>query len=1031
MASTRITLIASQPCGRDFLVRGMARCVWGRVAVGMVVACFLVAGATGASAEEKPVAVEDQDFSAELPRIAPVEPPNAAGTFVTAPGFHVELVAAEPLVTDPIALSFDEQGRLYVVEMHDYSEDAEGNTGVIHLLTDKDGDGRFDTSSVFADKLSWPTAVVCYDGGIFVGAAPDIFYLKDTDGDGRADVMKKVFTGFGRSNVQGLLNSLTWGLDNRIHGATSSSGASVKRADDDKAKPLALGGRDFAFDPLTLAIEATSGGGQYGMSFDNWGHKFVCSNSDHIQQVMFEDRYVARNPYLAAPSARVSIAADGPAAEIYRASPVEPWRVVRTRLRVSGKIQGPIEGGGRASGYFTGATGITIYRGNAWPKQQEAWAIVGDACTNLAHRKRLEPNGLEMIARRIDVDSEFVASKDIWFRPVQFANAPDGNLYIADMYREVIEHPLSLPPMIKKHLDLTSGRDRGRIYRVVADGFAQTALPQMGRATTGELVAMLGHTNGWQRDTAARLLFERQDKSAVPAIEQMVASAPTPEGRVHALYALAGLQVVAPRALLGALADEHPQVRRHAVRLAERTANDSSELRDKLLHMGGAEQDLEVCYQLLFSLGEVNAGGRDTALAKLARRDGTDRWMRLALVSSLAHGIDAVYQDLYMDQAFRATDAGRLLLATLATQAGASGREADVTAVLASVDALPESEADLAGQIVRGLSEGAARQGASLERYLAKRPSGRTREVVARLLEDAQVRARDTNRPAAERVRAVGVLALGPSEAALPVWKDLVDHRQPQEIQLAALAALGRADNDAIAEIILAAWPTLSPRLRSQATESLFARADRLPALLNAIAEDRFKAADLDPVRVQQLLKNPDATIRQRATELLGDIKLGRRQDVIDAYRPLLKLAGDPIAGKKHFQKVCAACHRAEGVGYEIGANLAAMKNRGPEAILVNVLDPNREVNPQFVNYLLTTTDGRVLTGMIDAETATSVTLKRGEGATDTVLRVNIEQLTASGQSLMPEGVEEQLAVPPAERQQALADLIAYLMAVK
>ena len=147
-------------------------------------------------------------------------------------------------------------------------------------------------------------------------------------------------------------------------------------------------------------IAPTSGGGQYGMTFDKWGHKYVCSNSDHIQQVMYEDRYVARNPYLAAPSPRVSIAADGPAAEIYRASPVEPWRVVRTRLRLAAKVPGPIEGGGRASGYFTGATGITIYRGDAWPTEWDGLAVMGDACTNLAHRKRLEPNGLETIARR-------------------------------------------------------------------------------------------------------------------------------------------------------------------------------------------------------------------------------------------------------------------------------------------------------------------------------------------------------------------------------------------------------------------------------------------------------------------------------------------------------------------------------------------------------------------------------------------------------------------------------------------------------
>jgi putative heme-binding domain-containing protein len=204
----------------------------------------------------------------------------------------------------------------------------------------------------------------------------------------------------------------------------------------------------------------------------------------------------------------------------------------------------------------------------------------------------------------------------------------------------------------------------------------------------------------------------------------------------------------------------------------------------------------------------------------------------------------------------------------------------------------------------------------------------------------------------------------------------------------------------------------------------LLARADRIPVLLDAIEAERFKPSDLEPARVQQLLNQPDATQRARAAKLLASVKPGRRQEVVDTYRPALALPGDAAAGKRHFQKVCAACHRVEGVGHEIGANLAAMKNRGPEAILVNVLDPNREVNPQFVNYTLTTVDGRILTGMVDAETATSVTLRRAEGVTDTVLRVNIEELMASGQSLMPEGLDQQLD------RQAIADLIAYLMSL-
>jgi len=999
---------------------------------------FCLAASFSLRAADPPPAA---DFKSELPRVQPVEPAAALATFQVQPGFKIEQVAAEPLVTDPVAMSFDAAGRLFVCEMVDYSEDSEANLGRIRLLTDADGDGRFDKSSVYAETLSWPTAVIAYDGGIFVGAAPDIWYFKDTDGDGVANIKQKIFSGFGRSNVQGLINSFAWGLDNRIHGATSSAGGVIRRveesqtgdAKDAASKGVSLSGRDFAFDPKTLDLQPTSGGAQHGMSFDNWGRKFVCSNSDHIQQVMFEDRYVARNPFLAAPSSRLSIAADGPQAEVYRISPVEPWRIVRTRLRVSGQASGPIEGGGRASGYFTGATGVTLYRGNAWPaattddKQATGAAeiaIIGDVGSNLIHRKLVVPHGVELVATRIDKESEFVASRDIWFRPAQYANAPDGSLFVADMYREVIEHPHSLPPEIKQHLDLTSGRDRGRIYRIVPDGFKQPKFPNLAEASAADLVATLTNTNGWRRDAAARLLFERQDKSAVAALQKLVTEAALPEGRMHALYALAGLKSLSPDVLLVGLADKHPQVRKHAVRLSEGAAKDTAAIRDRWFSLANEETDAEVRYQLLFSLGEVTGEARDTALAALAKRGADDRWMRLALLSSLADGVDRVLGQLVADEAFRQTDGGQAVLTALAAQAGASGREADIARVLASVESLSTAEAGLAGQLIRGLGEGAARRGGSLAKLLATDSTGKSAKILDQLIAEAGKTAADTKRKPAARAAAISVLALGPADAALATIKPLVDNRQPQEVQSAALASLARLNDRGVAAVILEAWPTLSPRLRAQATEGLFARTDRLQALLDAVEAGTFKPADIELARAQQLQTHADAKIRDRAKKLLAGVKLGRRQDVVAAHRDVLDLKGDAQRGKEHFKKVCAACHRLEGVGQEIGANLATFKNRGAETILTNVLDPNREVNPQYVNYTLITDDGRTITGLIDAETANSVTLKRAEGATDTVLRANIDELVASGLSIMPEGLEQQL------NKQALADLLAYLMSV-
>ncbi len=992
-----------------------------RLSVWAVVAAFGLGGGVGPIAAADPSPVAKPDFKAELPRIPPQSPAAALTTFQVHPGFRIEQVAAEPLVHSPVAAAFDADNRLYVVEMIDYSEQDKERLGAVRLLEDVDGDGRFDRSAVFADNLSWPTAIACFDGGVFVGAAPDLLYLKDSDGDGRADVRQVVFTGFGRGNVQGLMNSFQWGLDNRIHGATSSSGGIVRRpnAPDDQA--VNLSGRDFAIDPRRLVLRPTSGGAQHGLTFDDWGRKFVCSNSDHIQMVMFEDRYAARNLQFAPPGPRVSIAADGPQAEVFRISPVEPWRIVRTRLRVAGAATGPIEGGGRAAGYFTGATGTTIYRGSAWPAEYRGQAFVGDVGSNIIHRKLLVPHGVEFIARRADEHSEFVASSDIWFRPAQFANAPDGALYVIDVYREVIEHPASLPPEIKQHLDLTSGRDRGRIYRVVPADFRQPQLPKWSRSSTAQLVAALDHRNGWTRDTAARLLYERQDAAAVESLKSLAAHAALPEGRMHALYALHGLRQLDEAALLPRLDDESPHVKEHAIRLAEPAAAKSPALRDRLYALA-ASDDERVRYQLAFSLGDVGGPGKVGALAKIIRRNPHDRWIRLAVFSSLEEGADSVLASLVHDKTFCAAPEARDVLENLAELTGAQARPKAIANALGALDELPGDDNALALAIIRGLSRGVARSQSSLKDSWTV---GQTRalELLARLLHDARQTSGDEHRPLAERVAAAQSLALGEFADVRDTLFQLLAARHPQELQLAALSSLTKFADPAAAAFLIATWPNLSPRLRLAATEALFSRPAWRDAVLTATEAGEFPSSDLEPARLKLLESHADPGVRARAQRLQSRLRLGRRQDVVAEYLPALNLRGDALRGKAAFQKNCATCHRLDQFGTEIGPNLAAMRNRGAEAILVNVLDPNREVNPQYVNYVATTKSGKSLTGILSAETAASVTLKRAENVTDTVLRMDIDELRSTGLSIMPEGLEKQLD------QQALADLIAYLLA--
>ena len=955
----------------------------------------------------------------ELPRITPREPAEAIGSFQVAPGFRIEQVAAEPLLHSPVAIDFDERGRCYVVEMIDYSEKENDCLGAVRVLEDTDGDGRMDTTTVFAKGLSWPTGVLCYDGGAFVCAAPDILYLKDTDGDGTADVRRVVFTGFGRSNVQGLVNSLRWGLDSRVQGATSSSGGPrVNRPDDPSFKPLNLSGRDFSFDPRKLDLRPETGALQHGMTFDDWGRKFVSGNSAPLEMVFFEDRYAARNPAYPMPPSRGSIAIDGGADAVYRSSPIEPWRALRTKMRIANPALGMVEGGGRAAGYFTGATGITAYRGDALPAEMRECLVVGDVGSNLVHRERLSPRGPFVAARRIDADSEFVRSDDIWFRPAQFANAPDGTLYVIDVYREVIEHPRSFPPAIKQQLDLASGSDRGRLYRIVPESFSNRPRPDLGAASTAELVNTLSHRNGWHRDTAARLLYQRQDPTAAALLEKLVREGSLPEGRMHALYVLESLEKLLMATLLAAIDDPDPRVREHAVRLADRRPGEET-LLTRLCQIT-EDDDARVRYQLAFSLGEFPSGtDRNRALARLAVRDGGDRYPKAAIFSSLAQGAGDVLIDLVGRADYVATPTAAAMLESLAAQIGQRLDSADVKPLESVLDAALRSGMPAARQMVAGYLAGRAKASAAARDAIPLSPS--LTAARDQLLTQARSTAIDGRVAESDRVVAIGRLSLGSFTDSAETFVALLGISQPQAVQVAAVKALESLGEPEIGSWLLARWPQFGPQVRSAVVTAVFSRPAWVRGFLEAVEAGSVALAEFDPAKVRLLETYTDPVIRAGYEKLAARVKASPRQEVLAAYRPALDLPGDAARGRGHFTRVCSQCHRLEGVGHELGPNLAAFKSRGPEAILINLLDPNREVNPLYVNYIAQLDDGRTVTGMIVDESAANITLKRAENATDTIPRGEIEMLKGTGQSIMPEGLEKQLD------RQAVADLLAYL----
>jgi putative heme-binding domain-containing protein len=325
--------------------------------------------------------------------------------------------------------------------------------------------------------------------------------------------------------------------------------------------------------------------------------------------------------------------------------------------------------------------------------------------------------------------------------------------------------------------------------------------------------------------------------------------------------------------------------------------------------------------------------------------------------------------------------------------------------------------------LVRSLGEGLAKSRSPLRDRLLH--TGRAAELLADLLMTSRRKAADEKLAVGERAEAVRTLALAKFPDIQLIVPDLLDTRHPQALQLAAVETLSRFPDAAAGNALIGAWAGFSPKVRAAAAEAIFSRAEWASLFLAAVERKRIPATDIDPGRLKVLEGHSNPAVGTQAARVAKLLKLGRRADVVKAYEKALTMKGDAPRGKALFEKVCAACHRMEGVGHEIGPNLAALQNRGAETILLNVLDPNREVNPQYMNYVVTTKDGRQFTGMVAAETATSVTLRRGEDLSDTILRIDIDRMRSTGLSLMPEGLEQQVD------RQGMADLIAYLLGAK
>lgn len=965
----------------------------------------------------KPATKKISATETPAPEVSPMSPEESLAATHVRPGYELQLVASEPLVKDPVAIAWGADGRLWVAEMADYPYGMDGKGkpgGRIRCLRDTNGDGKYDQSTLFLDNISFPNGVMPWRNGILVTAAPEIFYAEDTNGDGVADKRDVIFSGFLEGNQQLRVNGLRWGLDNWIYCASGAHhggyGADRKIKSAKTGKLIAIGARDFRFHPETGKLDPQSGPSQFGRNRDDWGNWFGEQNSYPLWHFVLDDRYLRRNPHIASPDPRKQLV-------VPRNPKVYPATDPQKRFHSF-----------EHSGRYTSACSAMIYRDDLlFPRADQQHAFTCEPFHNLVQHNIIKEQGVSFVSHRDPAEKpyDFFASEDRWTRPVMARTGPDGALWVVDMYRYMIEHPDWLTPEGRKELKpfYRHGDDRGRIYRVVKQGTPVRPVPDFTQMSTPDLVAALNSPNGIQRDLASQTLQWRNDPAAIEPLTQLVQQGKSPLTRLQALCTLDGLSQLSADILQAGLTDQNSGVRRHAIRLSESLAETHPGLITQALKLSN-DADAKTRLQLAYSLGEWNTAASAQTIAQMLIEHSNETYHSAAILSSLHQQNIAGVMQAALAQ--KESPAARNVIGELLTLSVAM-RQAPVTQnALEKIVGLDVHEhfAWQCRNIARVLDALKAQKSSLFHLVDQKTSQGKTLlSQIASLKQQAREIAFDAEADQADRIAAIRLLGRDDAtrEQELQELGSLVAPQIPFPIQSAAVKHLGTFSEDAISEILLSAWDSHGPRLRSEILSLLISRPNWTSRLLDTIESGQMGAADINASVRQTLAGSRDAKIKARVKKLLANSGNADRRSVIKAHQPVLAMKGVPGRGIPLFKKHCATCHKMDNVGVDIGPNLRSITDRKPASLLTSILDPSASVDGKYVTYIAVTQDGLTFTGMMGSETGNSITLIAQAEKKKTILRGQLEEIRSTGKSLMPDGLEKELSA------QDLADLIAYI----
>ncbi len=1010
----------------------------------------LLRGIAWAGKRDADLLVSKEELASLLyPEGGPTAPEEAAKKLVVQPDFNIRLVASEPLIEKPISMDWDAKGRLWVAETPEYpfrKDRSRAPYDRISILEDTHGDGRMDKKSVFCDSLDLVTSMVFYKDGVIVSQAPYIIWVRDTHGTGKADQQVILFRGFNTNDTHAVISNLRWGMDGWIYATIGYTRGDIYSGDGKKHFGRISDGV-IRFKPDGSAIEQVSskGGNTWGVDEAPDGEIFYSqANGNHINHLVMPETVLARG--------RVGNTTSYLNIEDHnRSFPLMTWKK-QAYMQIDWV------------GNFTASAGCCIYDGGAWPEKYDYTHYVSEPTINIVHQDYLTPKGVSYVASKDPerLDKEFIASTDLWFRPIHQRVGPDGALYILDFYNQAVVHNDTRGVRHDPQNNSANRPDRdhyfGRIWRVQHNEARKLDVPKLDIKKPKELVKALEHPNEWVRMTALRLLLERNKPDVTPQLAALAKSeTASPLARIHALWVLHDLGQMTEAVEIEAIKSPDAAVAKNALETAE-AGNKSSAAKEaeaagerliKRHTFGAFVGKPRVQLEAILALGRLQVTDEKQVQALVKAYPGlNDPWLESAFVgvagseperfiaAALDLGGQGDYRGLVSNLATQIGDkqdaaaAGQLVVLLAGKPAAADGLKAAVLESLTrelKADTTPVWSPELQqalGKLLASPNDELAALTLPLAASWDK--TGALANEVKPLVKKLTVELNDGSQADERRAQlARSLLAVRQLDAGiLPSVARILGSTNSAALQLRVVVALGNVAEPAVGGILANAYANLPAPLQETAMNEHFKRADWSLALLDAIEAGKINLATVGPVGINRLRTHSDRTVAERANKIIDTIRgpeMKEKDTLIARFTPLVTQPGDAARGKELFTKNCAICHRFNGQGKDVAPDLTGMGVHGPAELIVHVLDPNREVEPNYYAYSIETTDGEIYDGVIARENDSSVTLRNAAGDKD-IKVADIKTRRNTGLSLMPNGFETLGG-------DVLRDILAYLCA--